>query len=792
MLITEENFRDYYPGSKACRLFELKEFGFLVPDFVVTDGADTDEEILAYLKERFGEGGFFSVRSSASVEDSGANSFAGQFRTFLHVPFEEVPEAVRKVLAVEEDENVVHYCKEQGISASDIKMHVIVQKMIPAVKSGVLFTANPMGLLNETVIVLGEGCGNNVVEDKVDTTTYYFHEADDVYYYDKQKDAPVLSEDELHELVHIGAQAKEKFGFYCDMEYAIADGKIYVLQVRPITTLPIEEETIVLDNSNIVESYPGITLPLTQSFVRQVYYKVFRRLLLRLTRDKRTVEGMDDILQHMVDVANGRVYYRISNWYDVILLLPFHKKIIPVWQEMLGVRQKTVTCHNEGNVSGIARVRTFFSFVGLLCTTPRKMKDLERYFEEVLEYFGEMDVENASNRELLAYYRDLENRVTDRWDITLANDMYSFLFTALVKARLKAKADTKENVDELANRYISQIADIESMKPIRELAKLSKRACEEGRLEELRQLSCNDEVLVYFTKEGNSFGKALSEYVKCYGDRNVEELKLESKTFRTDPVLLVQKVLQYAENEFVLSEPKQLEMPAKGLTGWLAKRAAVGIQNRESSRMNRGRLYGIMRGLMLRVGENLKRVGMLEQREDVFYIFLEELDEAVGQNRYDHFKELVCKRKVEYAYYQDLPAYSRLLFAGKVWSKPLATAVSDQQLSGVGCYNGVPCSGGVAEGEVLVVKEPSVLANSDVRGKILVTKMTDPGWVFFIAAASGVVAEKGSLLSHTAIISRELGKPAVVGIPKITGYLKDGQRIRVNGDTGEVTVLENE
>ncbi len=790
MLITEENFRGYHPGSKACRLFELKEYGFSVPDFVVMDGAETDEEVLGCLRERFGDSACFSVRSSASVEDGGVNSFAGQFRTMLHVPLEEVPGAIKQVLSVEEDQNIVHYCKEQGISAADIKMHVIVQKMIQAQKSGVLFAANPRGLLNEMVIVLGAGCGNNVVEDKVDTTTYYYHATDEVYYYDRQGDAPVLTEDELHKLVQIGVKAQEKFGFYCDLEYAIADGQIYALQVRPITTLPVEAESIVLDNSNIVESYPGITLPLTQSFVRQVYYKVFRRLLLRLTRSKKTVLGMDDILQHMVDVANGRVYYRISNWYDVILLLPFHKKIIPVWQEMLGVRQKTVTCHKEKKISGIKRTRTFFSFVGLLCTTPRKMRDLENYFKEVLEIFGKMDIENASNGELLSYYRDLENRVTDRWDITLANDMYSFLFTALVKSRLKAKSDSKENVDELANRYISQIADIESMKPIRELATLSKRASKEGRLEELRQLSCNEDVWAYFAEESNSFAVALSEYVKCYGDRNVEELKLESKTFRTDPILLVQKVLQYAESGFVLPKAKQVEVPAKGLTGWLAKRAAVGIRNRESSRMNRGRLYGIMRGLMLRVGENLKCAGMLEQREDVFYIFLEELSEAVSQNRYEHFKELVCKRKEEYAFYQKLPAYSRLLFIGKVWNKPLGAAVSDERLSAAGCYRGVPCSGGIAEGEILVVRDPSVLANADVRGKILVTKMTDPGWVFFIAAASGVVAEKGSLLSHTAIISRELGKPAVVGIAKITGSLKDGQKVRVNGDTGEVTVLE--
>ena len=102
-------------------------------------------------------------------------------------------------------------------------------------------------------------------------------------------------------------------------------------------------------------------------------------------------------------------------------------------------------------------------------------------------------------------------------------------------------------------------------------------------------------------------------------------------------------------------------------------------------------------------------------------------------------------------------------------------------------FMGTPCSQGWAEGEVLLVADPSEEIHTE--GKILVTKMTDPGWVFLIAGAKGVVAEKGSLLSHTAIISRELGKPAVVGVDNITKILKSGDRVRIDGGSGEISIL---
>lgn len=322
MIITKENYKSAKAGAKAEKLFIMQENGFNIPPFFCVSG-DCDAQRYA---EKNLKCGFVSVRSSASSEDGNNASFAGQFTTELNVPVGKINSAVKRVKCVPETDGFKEYCKANHILPPKISICAIVQEMIDAELSGVIFTANPAGLLNETVVVVGEGTGNNIVEDKVPATTYYCC-SDGNYYSERTENSPIISEKTLRRILTQARKIKKLFGCHCDIEFAIKGDNIYILQARPITTLNACEQ-IILDNSNISESYPGITLPLTQSFIRTAYYRVFKNVLLRLTHEPKTVEQIDEILRNMVDSANGRIYYRISNWYDVILFLPFSKKII--------------------------------------------------------------------------------------------------------------------------------------------------------------------------------------------------------------------------------------------------------------------------------------------------------------------------------------------------------------------------------------------------------------------------------------------------------------------------------
>lgn len=781
MIITKENYRDYSVGAKAEKLFLMAEHGINVPEFFCTDGEGA-EEAAEYAEKLFSGTELFSVRSSSSAEDSAGASFAGQFSTFLNVRKSELAAHIKRVSEEIYSDSFSEYCRKKGENVENIKVSVIVQRMIEAELSGVVFTANPQGLLNETVIAVGRGTGDNVVEDKTEVTTYYYNSADKLYYYEKQDGSPLLSHEQIEDIISVSAEIRELFGYECDIEFALKDGVLYILQARPITTLGHNKAPIVLDNSNIAESYPGITLPFTQSFVREAYYCVFRSVLLRLTGEKRTVEQADDILRSMVDACNGRIYYRISNWYDIIMFLPFSRKIIPVWQEMLGVKTKTVTSHLKNKIGFITHARVTLSFFRLLLNCPKLMEDLDGYFLKILKEFSAVDISSADSRTVLNHYNRIKTMVAEKWDITLVNDMYSFIFTGLLKARLKKSG--AENPEETANRCISGLNGIESMKPVNTLISIARTAVKQDRLGELAEMHTNEDFYKYIKKKNDDFTREVMEYIELYGDRNVNELKLESKTFRTDPILLVRKIISYAENGAEIgTEENPLKL--KGLTGFLAEKAALGIKNREKSRLNRSRLYGMMRTMTLRVGENLAAQGLIEKKEDIFMLTYDEVENAVDNGV--NMVGTAADRYRKYDMFGKLPAYSRLVFSGEVFDKNPVSIGEMKFEAAENRFVGIPCSSGTAEGEVLVVDDPT--AEIDPRGKILVTKMTDPGWVFLIANAEGIAAEKGSLLSHTAIISRELSKPAVVGAENITRLLKNGDIIRIDGGSGEIEVI---
>jgi phosphohistidine swiveling domain-containing protein len=700
-------------AENLLKLTKSEKINNFVPKFWVI------ETVTELHIEDFANDKLYAVRSSCDVEDSSTSSYAGCFTTLLNVKKEALKEASRKVFE----------------SFGEHSGKVIIQEMVSSEISGILFTANPIGILNEMVIVAGLGLGDGVVEDKVSTTTYYYNTDDKIYYYDGEK---LLKNDEVKGLINLAELIKDYVGYEADIEFAIEGGQIYILQVRPITTLKDIKEMIVLDNSNIVESYPGISYPLTQDFVKEIYYKVFKSLVLRLTSDSVLIEKMDSHLKNMTDIANARVYYRISNWYNVLNLLPFSKKIIGIWQEMLGVTNKAVV--SDFKVGFKTKAHVLMSFINLIITSPKKMEKLNEYFtQKQYEYRAMIDKADTTS-ELLNVYQTIMDDLTSVWDITLVNDMYSFIFTAL---------SGKKGKERLAN-----IKNLESMKPVIALNELVKLYKQDGLGE------------TYLLKE--------KEYIETFGDRCLEELKLETKTYRTNPELL----RQYIEGAEVLMLSTDVE---KGRDKYFVKKAKVGIYNREISRMNRTRIFGMAREIMLRIGDNFVLEGCLKTREDVFFLFYGELSEKKD------YKALVEERRQLCKNYESLPAFSRLVYKDEIVHKNYVHS-GQEILETPDKLYGIASSVGVVTGEVLVINAPDI--NIDTSNKIIVTKTTDPGWVFLIKNCLGIIAEKGSMLSHTAIITRELKKPSVVNVKDITKVVKTGDTVELNAVEGTITILK--
>lgn len=788
-------------GGKADSLFLLQELGLRVPPFSVVPDSffrETAEEewenalkaLCAPLSGRVR----YAVRSSAAGEDGASASFAGQFDTYLRVEKDALPAMICKCYRSLHNSSADAY-RNARAERMNHAMYVIIQEQVEADCAGVMFSANPQGILNETVIAVGFGTGEGVVNGSAPVTTYYYNRTDERYYCVPEQNAPFLTEEQISQLLSLCQTLEEVRGGYHDIEFAFCGGELFVLQCRPITTLS-DETPLVFDNSNIVESYPGLSCPLTVSFVEEAYYGVFRGVAARVLKSERTLELYEPTLQNMVGSANGRIYYKISNWYEILKVLPFSSKIIPVWQEMMGVRCKTAD-GAENRQSPIRRMRTYLNSAWELLAVPRNMRKLNDRFCEVESLFAREFPHADSISALAQLYQDISDLVLRSWDVTLLNDMYAFLYTGLLKAILRPVCP--DTCAEEANRFITGISNIESMKPIRALLALAQRCREENLTDTLSALEDEKAAGDWLNCSESRFAKECLDYISRYGDRAPEELKLETVTYRQSPLRLVHQILEYARDAAWLDSASErlgtdkTEVPSeilsacgilrRGLVRACSRRAANGIRNREISRLNRTRIYGMVRQIFLRAGEIYTANGKLNAVRDVFWLRKEEIFDGTAD-----FSALISVRQAEYAQFALLPPASRIVFARDTFDKHHAVVNQQAAASDDLVLQGTACSNGIAQGRALVLENPFDVRSAE--GCILIARMTDPGWVFLLATASGIVSEKGSLLSHTAIISRELMIPAAVGVKEACARVKTGDIVRLDGTRGTLTILE--
>lgn len=741
-------------GSKAYHLARLSNAGFNVPAFICLELIDleTPQKIWQALKET-GIVEPYAVRSSAIAEDGELKSYAGQFNTFLHVDASTLLQRVADCFAVKSN------LKYHPTDETEQVHCVIIQQMLDPDTSGIMFTRNPMGILNERVLVVGHGVGSNVVEDKTEVTTYYYNIDDDLGYQESQAGAPHLSDSIQAELLQACLHLENEFFKGVDVEFAILGETLYYLQARKITTLSYRQP-IILDNSNIVESYPGITLPLTADFVSKQYAAIFKGVVARISGNKNVSKKYEATFDHMVEYYNGRMYYQIINWYGVINFLPFSKKIVPVWRKMLGVSHDDIL-PSPFKISSPQRFSIALHTFYYLLMAPRKMQELDAEMQKAQASFDELLQRERTLEELKYFYDTTVSQIMNKWDYTLINDMYTFIYTGLSTFLMK-KRGLKEDA---LQKEISDVTYLASLQPVKEL------------------LNC---ALEYKTNgKSSKFITDFDIYINKYGDRTIGELKMETNTYREKPELLMQQIEQYASLPNLVDlihdiENTREKETIKGLAGLMLKRAKQGIEGREKSRMDRTRLFGFARSLFLQAGNLLKQAGHIENQRDVFYLTMDEIFATETPD----YKDIITLRKKCTESYESSPAFSRIVFDTKIIQKPFI-GVMNTTSNSTNKLQGIPCSDGIVKGEVYLVED---LNNLDqIPGKILVTHSTDPGWAFLLASATGLISEKGSILSHTAIIARELHTPMIVAVKDVMKQLKNGDIVEMDCNTGLIT-----
>lgn len=779
----------------------------------------------------------YAVRSSGLAEDSAGGSYAGQFDTFLYVPRSGVLDRIKSCWASAFTARNLAYKHHQGSETTSHEVAVVIQVMIDSEASGVMFLANPAGSIDETVIVAGYGLGEGVVSDQVETDTYIYDRLRDQWRYeigDKRKEVRfdateghgttlyqvadekrhehVLSGDQREALRRAGDTISGLYDHYQDIEWAFdAVGKLYITQSRPITTIPRGQQSV-FDNSNIVESYPGITSPLTVSHIRHAYEVLFRNALLRLGVSKKLVRQNDHLFKNMLGYLGGRVYYNLTNWYQMFRLVPAVEPYLPVWEEMLGISNTVDRVRQSwfNRIVLLPRVAWVALRVLWHCIFLHfYMHRCAASFRKLHRSFLASSLTDMDNHELASLYHSVNAEVLDGWEVTLLNDLFAFVFTAAARRQLR-NIGLDENV---FGGLMAGDTKLESAAPVRslvEMAEIARRDPMLGQqLDEALAMSQDD---FYARKIEGFFDNAefvgrLRHHLEQFGDRSLEELKLESTCFRDDPQSLLRLIATQAgsdvdiekldehrfkirtEAEDCLRRALRRRPLRRVVFGWTLYLARRSIRYRESSRMDRARAFSIVRAIFRSLGKNLTDEGVLQDPHDVFYLSVDEvLGFITGISVNETLQGLVSQRKADRERYRSFCPAERLRTQGTVRLNVVPPRVRPAATHCDGTLQGTGCSAGLVTAEAVVVDNP---ANAgDVHGKVLIAEMTDPGWVFLMVSAAGLIVEKGSLLSHTAIIGRELGIPTVVGVEGATEFIQNGQVIQMNGQTGKIVLQE--
>ncbi len=784
-----------------------------------------------------------AVRSSVSEDSVQHPHFSGLLERFLFVNRQALISSIKKVWASAFMECTQLYRRELGVTQAARAPAILIQCMIDADVAGVAYAVEPLtGDRDIRVVTAVFGLGS-ALADKVDADTYHVDRAGQIIkraLRDKRvahrrnpcalggiavvpvaadkRNKPSLDYGQVREVAELARHCSEYFGHPQEIEWAYAEGQLFLLQSRPISTVGSEPsaqgELNLWDNAPIAESYSGTTTPLTFSFAQRVTEEMYREFCRVLRVPCHVIALHDRTFKRLLGLMRGRIYYNVLSWYRVLAMLPGFASNQKFVEKMLGVKEALPpevlrTVDRRVWRRWLDRLRFLGSLLGLVVNHFLVHAKIRQFYRRVANAvaWSNPKLQKLRADELSDYYRFLERELLTRWDAPIINDFFAMIFYRAL-GRLTTKwcdypAGNLQN-DLLCGE--GGMISAEAAQRVRAMAALVENSAsaiqvlQEGTQTEIEQLLITNAEL-----------RTLYEaYVEKFGDRCLDELKLESETLHDNPMILLRSIGHLAAQKKAATDP--MAVPAdlsirrtaeehilrtlgkswfrKKILFWVLKHARARVRDRENLRFERARLFGRVRRLFSEIGIRFKQAGVLAQPRDIFFLEVNEvLGFVEGTCSSTHLQGLADLRRREFQAYeaQESPAdrfetYGVVHFGNsfKV-STAAATSVGAEALQGVGC-----CSG-VVRGKVRVIRNPYKARL--FPGEILVAERIDPGWIMLFPAAAGILVERGSLLSHAVVVAREMAIPCVVAVSGVTHWLKDGNEIELDGASGVVRKL---
>lgn len=857
LIITQAKNSNSGIGGKATNLFRLNELGINVPKWTVIPAAilldqlpesvETStiqnafnsvyvpDQLLKELAHFFGNSHAsktYAIRSSAIDEDGVKFSYAGQFETFLHVPFDDIENSIKNIWKSVYSERVLKYRAENNIPIT-FGIGVIIQEMVSPEVSGVAFGLNPItGDTSIKVVSSVYGLGEGLVSGELDADTYQIapntiieNLATKTHRMIRKpggngitiatmdlesQDKSSLSVEELREIEGILIKLNKELGTPQDIEFAVAKNTLYLLQTRPITASGNDGkgEYILWDNSNIIESYPGITTPLTYSFIIKMYEMVYRQFVGIMGVKGHEIERHKEVFSNTLGLVRGRVYYNLLSWYKMLAMLPGYSINAEYMENMMGVKERFDLKEDFRIGKGMARLRIIGMIFKMIRMQRRIPKERDRFLtqlESVMDKYKSMDYSSMSPSEIVEHYDHFERTLLLKWKAPLINDFFAMIWFGMLQKNTAKLCPDEPNIH---NDLLCGSQDIISVEPIHRTMHISRIILNDNKSLQLFKLSNPSEIWTALCEGKHPQVKAaIDEYIDLFGNRCVGELKLETISYGQDPTRFIKVIKSYVEQNITerkgdvnleedlrLKAEKRIELTLKGkpIKRWWfryqLKKARDLVSNRENLRYERTRGFGMVRTMFSALGQRLYSLGKLNDPRDIFYLELDEILSLKNHEFYAKYAELIKSRKTEFEVYKQQPEPEERFFTYGynftdefIYSKDKIEPI-EGDLEGIGC-----CPGRI-QAKVRVVKDPNEI--DSLNGDILVTSSTDPGWVTLFPTASAIIVERGSLLSHSAIVSREMGIPCIVSVTGLLRTLKNGDEIIMDGSTGKIEIIK--
>lgn len=748
-------------GSKAGRLKELESIGMPVPPFFIVESPDQGQGV-DWDKRVLGLGGFpVAVRSSSLVEDLAQASFAGMYESILNIQStQELTEAIAACFASSQAERVQDYLKthHQTMSASELvaKMRVMVQRMVPAERAGVLFTVDPvLGQEELFYVEVCQGLGERLVSGHVTPSRYRFDwSAELIASEEVNAEGTKLSELELRELARLALEIQTHYGCPQDIEWAIdAQGKIWILQSRPVTHVAWRRDVPELTNADLKDG--GISARVCPPMMFSLYQRALQASMGRYFEDISLIRSGDayDWMFHFY----GRGYWNAGVVKAALKRIPGYDE--KVFDQGLGITKDYGA--RGPDKTGITPQSLLVALNALAAVT-FEYQNCERMLESFPAWF---EAQDRKLRARVEHCHELSDH--EFWQLVRAVDAYQY----------RTETSYFRTIYNNSNYQTDLKNKITRLSPECDLLKLL------ANLEKMSHMDIQSDLEALKLHEGKpGFDQALAEFLERHYHHGDVELDLTVPRWGEDPQRIVAmlkdvKPTEHTSQESWLEEWERLDRSLQGRWSWnlfeksrvlrQLVRARRFLVQRESMRTYSTRAYYLVRKLLLEGEQRLE----LKSGEVHLLRFDEFVRKKIPGRREWHRRKQLLKG---YRHFEAPNEFGGALVA--------STDVSGLQ--------GIGCSSGVVEARVRVVLDLADAASFE-RGEVLVTKFTDPGWTPTMARAAAVVTEVGGVLSHAAVIGREYGIPAVLNLAGATRKLQTGMRVRVDGRTGLVEILED-